>query len=288
MSPLVIAVLLATHPGASRGDEVFGSVGVHVVAEGESLIEIARQYDVGWNEIAAANPGLDAFIPTVGVSAVIPTSWILPAAAEPGTLVVNLSEMRLYWLGARLVPPVTYPVGVAVEPGATPLRVLTVIAKAVDPTWHPTAAIRSEDPTLPGSVPPGPDNPLGSHALRLSIPTILIHGTNKPFGVGRKVTHGCIRLYPEDIPNLYRLVRVGTKVRIVREPVKVGEREGRIFVEVHDDDELSIVTLAEADALLRARGMIDRVNVRRLVAAVRAKSGVPVDVTAVDVTADAR
>jgi L,D-transpeptidase ErfK/SrfK len=281
MPPPFIAVLLAALPAplADRG-EVFGSVGVHVIAEGESLIEIARSHDVGFNAIAAANPGLDAFVPTVGALAVIPTAWIVPAAAAPGTVVVNLSEMRLYLAGVLPGPPLTYPVGVSAEAEATPLGALTVIDKVHDPTWHPTRAIRSEDPTLPAAVPPGPDNPLGSHALRLSNPTILIHGTNRPFGVGREVTHGCIRLYPEDIAELYRLVRVGTKVRIVREPVKLGVREGRIFVEAHADDAAPSASFAEVSRRLRARGVMERVDARRLAAALRAMSGIPVDVTA--------
>lgn len=259
---------------------MIGSAGVHVIADGESLVELARWYDVGFNEIAAANPGLDAIVPPVGAEAVIPTAWILPAAATPGILVVNLSEMRLYLAGARRGPPVTFPIGVSLEASATPLGLLTVIEKAVDPTWHPTRAIRLEDPTLPEAVPPGPDNPLGSHALRLSRPTILIHGTNKPFGVGRKVTHGCIRLYPEDIAELYRLVRIGTPVRIVREPVKVGLRAARVFVEAHDDERASKALHAEAVRLLRARRVLDRVDAERLDAALRARTGVPVDVTA--------
>jgi len=282
MSPPVIAVLLATVPAsaAGRAGEVIGAAGVHVIAEGESLVELARRYDVGFNQIAAANPGLDPFVPPVGAKAVVPTAWILPAAAAPGTLIVNLSEMRLYLFGARPGPPVTYPVGVSVEAEQTPLGVLTVIQKTIDPTWHPTRAIRSEDPSLPAAVPPGEDNPLGSHALRLSIPTILIHGTDRPFGVGRKVTHGCVRLYPEDMAELYRLVRVGTPVRFVREPLKVGVRDGRVLVEVHDDDAAPAPTLAGAVRLLRARGVVQRVGLRKLREALGARTGLPVDVTA--------
>jgi L,D-transpeptidase ErfK/SrfK len=281
MTPTVIAVLLAAPASvADRAGEVFGAAGVHVIAEGESLVELARRYDLGFNEIAAANPGLDPFIPPVGAKAVVPTAWIIPAAAAPGTLVVNLSEMRLYLVGARSGPPVTYPVGVSVEAGETPLGVLTVIQKSIDPTWHPTRAIRSEDPSLPAAVPPGEDNPLGSHALRLSNPTILIHGTNRPFGVGRKVTHGCVRLYPEDMAELYRLVRVGTPVRFVREPVKVGVRHGRVLVEAYDDAAAPAPTLAGAMRLLRARGVAHRVDLRRLREALGARTGLPVDVTA--------
>jgi L,D-transpeptidase ErfK/SrfK len=165
------------------------------------------------------------------------------------------------------------------EGWATPLGELRVVEKSVDPVWRPTPALRREDPTLPQAVAPGPENPLGSHALRLSTTTILIHGTNRPFGVGRKVSHGCLRLYPEDIARLFALVEVGTPVRIVREPVKVGSRGGRVHVEIHEDAASGVDALADALRLLRGRGLLHRVDGRKLADAVHARSGVPVDVT---------
>jgi L,D-transpeptidase ErfK/SrfK len=280
MSMLLLAALLAAAPEPARPwPEVLGAARSHVVRPGDSLVELARAYDLGFNEIAAANPRLDPWIPDVAATAVIPTAFVVPAAAAPGRLVVNLSEMRLYFFPAQ-GGPVTFPVGVAVEPRATPLGELEVVEKTVLPTWYPTPAIRSEDPELPAVVPPGPENPLGSHALRLSKRTILIHGTNKPFGIGRKVTHGCVRLYPEDIPHLFRLVGIGTKVAMVREPVKVGVRDGRVFVEVHEDDAMAGDAAALAGRLLGDRGLADRVDASRLAAALRARTGVPVDVSA--------
>ena len=281
VSPILLAVLLAIHAGqaAPAPGAVFGATSAHRVQRGESLIEIARRYDVGFNEIAAANPRLDPFVPKAGAVAIVPTSWILPAAAAPGRLVVNLSEMRLY-LVSRRGPPVTFPIGVAVEADATPLGVLAVTEKSVEPTWYPTPSILREDPTLPVAVPPGPENPLGSHALRLSNRTILIHGTNRPFGVGRRVSHGCIRLYPEDIPLLYALVRIGTPVVIVREPVKLGLRQGRVFMEVHDDETLGRDAFTEAVQMLRDRALLDRIDLAKLARTTGARRGIPVDVTA--------
>ena len=264
-----------------KGDELIGAPGVHLIAPGESLIEIARLYDIGFNEIAAANPDLDPYVPTAGAIALVPTAWILPRAAAPGTVVVNLSEMRLYFIPGAGRPPITFPVGVAVEPHATPLGVLRIIEKSVAPTWYPTPAILEEDPTLPAVVPPGPENPLGSHALRLSSRTILIHGTNRPFGVGRKVSHGCIRLYPDDIRRLFRLVEIGTPVAIVREPVKVGLRQGRIYVEIHEDESVAVDPVREAVRLIAERGVLRDVDPRKLAGAIRASRGIPVNVTAV-------
>jgi L,D-transpeptidase ErfK/SrfK len=278
MSPALLALLLAASPRAA-GD-VIGELGRHVVAPGESLIELAPVYDVGFNAIAAANPDLDPFVPRPGAVAVVPTAWILPAATTPGEVTVNLSEMRLYYVPAAGAAPVTFPIGVAMNAQSTPLGRLTIEEKTVSPTWYPTPNILEEDPTLPEMVPPGPDNPLGSRAMRLSARTILIHGTNRPFGVGRKVSHGCLRLYEEDVASLFELVAVGTPVRIVREPVKVGVRQGRVFVESHDDAAVAGDPVDEVVRLLEGKGLLLDVDPGRLVRAVRARSGVPVDVTA--------
>jgi L,D-transpeptidase ErfK/SrfK len=280
--PLLLSLLLATAPLADAGTgggEVLGVLGTRVVRSGESLIEIAREHDVGFNAIAAANPSLDAFVPTAGATLTIPTSWILPRAAKPGTVVVNVSEMRLYLVPKAGGVALAFPVGVGMDDWKTPLGSFTVVSKTVAPTWYPPASIRRENPELPARVPPGPDNPLGTHALRLSEGSILIHGTDEPYGVGRKASHGCIRLYPEDIPRLFEAVPVKTRVTMVREPLKVGVHAGRIYVEVHEDLEARVDLRAEASRLLAERGLAARVDAARLEAAVEARRGVPVDVS---------
>jgi len=281
LAPALLAAAFAG--GYPAGEEVIGSTQLHEVRHGESLIELAREYDLGFNEITAANPGLDPFVPKPGSQVVLPTSFIVPREATPGTLVVNLSEMRLYYafatdrLGTATL--VTLPVGIGSEGTDTPPGRYRVVEKEVHPAWHVPPSIRRERPELPEVVPFGPDDPLGTHALRLSVRTILIHGTNRPFGVGRRVSHGCIRLYPEDIRTLFQIVPLGTEVAIVRQPVKVGQDGDRVFLEVHADDDPPLDALSEAMRLLSDRGVWERVDPAKVEATVQEKSGVPVDVT---------
>ncbi|HET9595484.1 MAG TPA: L,D-transpeptidase family protein [Anaeromyxobacteraceae bacterium] len=277
---LLLSAILATVPlPDGGGGDILGVVGMRTVQRGESLIEIARQHNVGFNAIAAANPGLDAFVPTPGAQLLVPTSWIVPRAAVPGAIVVNLSEMRLYLFPRGSGAPESFPVGVGMEGWHTPLGSFTVVSKTANPTWYPPASIRREQPDLPAKVPPGPDNPLGTHAMRLSVGSILIHGTDQPYGVGRKASHGCIRLYPEDIPRLYEQVALRTRVITVREPVKVGVRRGRVFVEAHDDPDAPVDVAAEAARLLAARRLSTAVDAQKLTAALEERRGFPVDVT---------
>ena len=279
---LLLALFLTTAYLADvdpRGEEVLGLVGRRVVEPGETLIEMAREHNIGFNAIAAANPGLDPFVPPPGATLTIPTSWIVPRAAKPGTVVVNVSEMRLYLVPEEGSAPVTFPVGVGMDEWKTPLGTYTVVSKTENPVWYPPRSIRREDPTLPAKVPPGPDNPLGTHALRLSSGSILIHGTDEPYGVGRKASHGCIRLYPEDIPDLFGMVPVKARVTMVREPVKVGVRAGRVLVEIHDDPDARVDLRAEAAQLLAKRGLRARVDARKLEEALEERRGLPVDVS---------
>ncbi|WP_306535496.1 L,D-transpeptidase family protein [Geobacter sp.] len=259
--------------------EVVGRSSLQEARGGESLIEVARTHDLGFNEIAAANPGLDPFAPPAGSPVAIPGAHVVPAAVTPGQLVVNLSELRLYFVPSGGTPLIaSFPVGTGSEGKETPLGIYRVTEKRANPAWHVPLSIRREKPRLPAVVPPGPDNPLGSHALRLTVDGLMIHGTNRPWGVGRAVSHGCIRLYPEDIPILFRLVSLGTPVAIVREPVKVGSQDGRLLIEVHRDDGAGIDYAAEATRLILARGALDRVSVTRLLRALAEKRGVPVDI----------
>lgn len=247
----------------------------------ESLMEVARRFDLGYQEIVAANPRIDPFVPGAGVFVAIPTMWIVPEELKGEGIVINLSEMRLYYAfifkGARLIA--SFPIGIGDEGKDTPVGTFSVIQKIANPSWYVPQSIKEEKPQLPDVVPPGPANPLGTHAMRLSERTVLIHGTNKPWGVGRRVSHGCIRLYPEDIPRLYRLVPLGTSVTIVKQAVKVGERGGRVYMEVHDDCSSMAENMEAAYLLLKKNNFYERVNVNKLLRVLREKRGVPTDIS---------
>ncbi|MGE5301465.1 MAG: L,D-transpeptidase family protein [Acidobacteriota bacterium] len=264
------------------GETVLGMMSTYKVKSNESLIEIARKFDLGYNEIVDANPALDPFVPGTGASVEIPTSWILPDTVLHEGIVINVAELRLYFFyevaGRKFVK--TFPIGIGSEGHDTPIGEFKVIEKIVHPAWHVPESIKEEKPFLPDVVPPGPDNPLGSHAMRLSDPAILIHGTNKPFAVGRRASHGCLRLYPEDIPNLFKSSPPGVRVAIVSQPVKVGLKDGSVYVEVHPIDPSSDVDyFEEAVQLLTKRNLIGRVDTSKLHNAVEEKKGIPVDIS---------
>jgi L,D-transpeptidase ErfK/SrfK len=264
-----------------RNTTVVGRIETYETRGGESLIEVARKFSIGFNGVAEANPTLDPFVPGSGSRVIIPAQWILPDVTQPTDIVVNLSDLRLYYFftthAGRFVA--TFPIGIGDEGRATPLGRYKIVQKLVQPQWQPPPSIRAEDPTLPRIVPPGPDNPLGSHALRLSRDSVLIHGTNRPFGVGRRVSHGCMHLYPEDIPILFKMVPKGATVTVVRQPVKVGRREGRIYMEVHPDSDFRGDYAGEAQRLLKIKRIEDRVSMAKVESVLKEKNGIPADIT---------
>jgi len=220
--------------------DLIGALRTVTARHEDTLLDIARRNDVGQDEIVIANNAVDRWLPKEGTRVLVPSRYILPAAERKG-LVLNVAEMRLYYFvpsqAGRPEEVQTYPVSVGRMDWTTPLGVTRVVAKTRDPDWHPPESIREEaaargDP-LPEVIPSGPNNPLGDYALRLAVPGYLIHSTNKPYGVGMRVTHGCVRMYPEDIELLFPEVPVGTPVQIVNQPVKVGWLGDTLFIEVH-------------------------------------------------------
>jgi L,D-transpeptidase ErfK/SrfK len=223
-----------------EGTDVVGTVQIATASHEDTLSDLARRYDLGYEEIVAANPGIDPWLPGEGTQVVLPTQFILPDAPREG-LVLNLPAMRLFYypVPAANEPPrvITHPIGIGREGWETPQGVSRITEKIVQPAWTVPVSVREEhaekgDP-LPPVVPPGPDNPLGDFAMRLSLPSYLIHGTNQPYGVGIRVSHGCVRLYPEDIARLFPEVPEGTTVTIINQPYVAGWINGQLYLDAH-------------------------------------------------------
>lgn len=247
---LVAAIVLATplaqaavYDAPPEGSDIIGAVRSIRAEYEDTFVAIARRQNLGFNELRLANPQVDAWLPGAGTKIVLPTRYILPDAPREG-LVLNIAEMRLYYYPPEGSPyagkVITYPMGIGREGWGTPLGHTRVVRTVAGPTWYPPESIRKEhaaagDP-LPQVVPAGPDNPLGEHALYLGYDSYLIHGTNKPAGIGLRVSHGCIRLFPEDIAALYAMVEPGTPVTIVYQPYKVGWHQGQLYLEAHPPD----------------------------------------------------
>jgi len=221
-------------------DDVVGAVQVIKARDEDTLSDIARRFNVGYEEIVSANPGVDPWLPTAGANVVIPTAFVLPDAKRQG-IVINLAAMRLFYFPkAKPGEPrrvITHPIGIGRVGWRTPQGGTTVVSKTAAPAWIPTAAIRKEhaadgDP-LPKVVPPGPDNPMGTHVLRLGWPEYAIHGTDKPPSIGLRGTHGCLRMYPEDIVGMYDAVPVGTPVTVVNQPFLVGWRGNMLVMQTY-------------------------------------------------------
>jgi len=282
--------------------DVVGEVLEMRASSKETLLDIARRYDLGQNEILLANPNVDRWLPKDGSRVILPNRYILPDAERTG-LVLNLPEMRLYYYpkpGPGETPVViTHPISVGRMDWETPLGLTSIVSKQVDPEWRPPKSIQEEHEedgeALPDVIPAGPDNPLGKYAMRLGIPGYLIHSTNKPYGVGMRVTHGCIRMYPEDIEKVFNDIPVGTPVRIVNQPIKLGWLAGSLFIELHpplDEDAekytdyMQIVLNRIADFLSRNEDGAElnanrRINLsgKALREVVEARSGIPTIIT---------
>jgi len=279
----------------SPGQTVIGEPQVVFATDNDTLSDLARAYGLGYDEIILANPDVDPWLPGPGTAILLPTQYVLPNVERKG-VILNIATKRLFYFpdvaeGERQEVR-TYPIGIGRIGWETPLGETTVVSKARDPHWWVPASVREEHAAegnpLPRVVPPGPDNPLGNRVLKLDMPGYLIHGTNMPYGVGMRVSHGCVRLYPENIEVLYELVGVGERVTIINEPYQFGERAGSLFFEAHaplaDDsvtpeERLAGLLDAQVDAARMPHNEHLRDYVRELAST---PHGLPVDVFQLD------
>jgi L,D-transpeptidase ErfK/SrfK len=280
--------LTATATLAAPAGDMIGTVRTHIVAEADTLADLARDNGLGYVEIVGANPGVDPWLPGAGTRIVLPTGHLLPSAPRRG-IVINIADQRLYFFPPGK-PAQTYPIGVPAAGINLQTGTTRVIAKRTNPVWVPPPSVRAEDPELPRAVPPGPDNPLGSFALDLEWTNVVIHGTNRPYGIGRRVSHGCFRLYPKDIEALFKQVPIGTTVTVVDQPVKTGWVNGELYLEVHPTleqaDEIEATgrftpaPIADLDRLVfeAAAPLVERIDWPAVNRAARERTGVPVRV----------
>ncbi|MBX3706311.1 MAG: L,D-transpeptidase family protein [Pseudomonadales bacterium] len=228
----------AAYSMAEADTQIVGALVPFRVRYEDTLAAVAEAQGLGWRELVDANPDVDPWLPGDGTQITLPTKYILPSGPREG-VVINVSEFRLYYYppGTNLV--VTFPVGLGRLDFPTPLVNTTIRTAVPNPSWSPGPTARAEHAArgtpLPAVVPPGPDNPMGSMAIVLGIPSYFIHGTNQPFAVGQTASLGCIRMYDHHVETLAEMTRRGTPVRIVNEPYKVGWRDGELYVEIHED-----------------------------------------------------
>lgn len=279
----------ATYPLPEQG-QLIGEPSVVRSRYEDTLPDIGRRYGLGFEEMVHANPRVDTWLPGEGTEVRLPTRFILPDTPREG-IVVNIAEFRLYYYaeadGRRVVS--TFPISIGRMDWATPLGRWAVVSKQKDPTWYPPKSIKDEHladgrEPLEAAIPPGPDNPLGKYALRLSVGSYLIHGTNKPVGVGMQVTHGCIRMYPEDIEWLFSKVAVRTPVTIINKPYKFGWSGDDLYVEIHpplDGDDTAAgreMTMITEEYVAVTRSRPARIDWSAVDEAYRRRDGIPVRV----------
>ncbi|MCQ4324030.1 hypothetical protein CXK94_09275 [Stutzerimonas stutzeri] len=262
-SCLSFAALFWAGPGAAlelplppEGDDVVGQIQVIKAKYEDTFAAIGETYDLGYLELVAANPGVDPWLPGEGTDIILPTRFILPSGPREG-VVINLAEYRLYYYPQGESVVHTYPLGIGREGWGSPVGTTRISAMTSNPAWYPPQSIRDEhaadgDP-LPSVVPPGPDNPLGPYKMNLALSGYLIHGSNKKFGIGMRVSHGCFRMLNHNVLELAKMVKVGTPVRIIDEPYKFGVSDGKVYLEAHaplEDDETKTLTLMDKHAVV--------------------------------------
>lgn len=246
LKKLALAVALASTITAANASNDYTIVPGHNVigeeqtynisADGTTTLEyVAAEYSLGLSNMIEANPNVDPIVPKKGTTLIIPTKLLLPPTVHEG-VIINSAEMRLYYFHGNKVT--VFPIGIGQLGKGTPINWVTKIErKRANPTWTPTANTRAEyaaaGEPLPAVVPAGPDNPMGLFAAYVGR-LYAIHGTNADFGIGLRVSHGCVRLRNEDNEHFFNMVPVGTRVEFICQPIKFAEEpNGDLYIEVH-------------------------------------------------------
>ena len=290
---IVMAVLTLALPRLALADYDLPYIGENKTYRAkyeDTFVHLARDYNLGFVEMRAANPGIDPWIPGSGKKLTLPMRHILPDAPRKG-IVINLADMRLYAFVNGDAEPYSFPIGIGREGLNTPEGSTTVVRKVQGPIWRPTPRMRKEKPELPEVVYPGPENPMGTHAMYLGWSQYAIHGTDKPFGIGRRSSSGCIRMYPEGILKLYDLIPVGTKVTVVNQPIKAAWIGDRLYIEAQPSVDQAIameengavmehkLTEADMSRIIKVAGEFkDKVRWAAVRTAVRERAGYPVEI----------
>ena len=293
---LSLATLLAAGPAAALelplpppGEDVVGQVQVIKANYEDTFADIGVANDLGYLEMVAANPGVDPWLPGAGTEIILPTRFVLPPGPREG-IVINLAEYRMYYFPKGQDVVHTYPLGIGREGWGSPIANTKITAKTPNPTWTPPASIRAEHAAdgdiLPAVVPAGPDNPLGPFKFTLGVPGYLIHGSNKKFGIGMRTSHGCFRMFNNNVLELSTMVPVGTSVRIINEPYKFGVSGGKVYLEAHtplnEQGDPSVVDkhTAVINALLKREELANslRMNWDMVRDVVAAEDGMPVEI----------
>ncbi|BBL70458.1 L,D-transpeptidase family protein [Methylogaea oryzae] len=294
-SLLGLALALASSGAAAEtftmpapNSDTIGEIAYTKALQEDTLLDVARRFSLGQDEIVLANAKVDRWYPREGTQVLLPKLFVLPDAQRNG-VVLNVPEMRLYYFQPKKGTVESYPVSIGRMDWKTPRGMTRVVEKVTNPSWRPPETIKREHAAdgdiLPDVVPPGPNNPLGKFAMKLGIPGYLIHGTgvDKEYGIGMRVTHGCVRMYPEDIAQLFPVVPAGSPVQIVNQPVKVGWNGQDLYIEVHpplEEDNLDYdQLLAQAMNLLQKKvekHAVPEIDGQALKAALKDPTGVPV------------
>ncbi|PPR09840.1 MAG: putative L,D-transpeptidase ErfK/SrfK [Alphaproteobacteria bacterium MarineAlpha11_Bin1] len=224
--------------GINNYPAIIGQQTIYKTRYEDSLVDLARKNGLGYTEIVSANPGIDPWVPGTNRKIVLPTAHLVPNGPREGIL-INLADQRMYLFSPDGRTIESAPLGIGNEGWDTPTGSTTVIRKKKNPTWYVPKSVLDEQPELPGVIKPGPDNPLGAYAVYLGWPSYLFHGTNKPYGVGRRVSHGCVRLYPEDISRLFDSIKIGTRVTVIDQAMKIARIGNELWLEIHPNQKQS-------------------------------------------------